>query len=140
MEFYTKYRRPKHNGSEPGGGQLVVERAGYVDTKTQIENFIRSGELLAAHRSSFYEFPQQMTEDEEDSRMPIMSIYPQDNVDVDEFTRRMNSVRREIKAEKEINEAAEKNAALDAALAARVVGTPEAGTVPPEAGTVPQKG
>ena len=45
MEFYTKYRRPKHNGSEPGGGQLVVERAGYVDTKTQIENFIRSGSL-----------------------------------------------------------------------------------------------
>lgn len=104
VSFYTHYKRPKEEFEELSD-ELIVERAGYIDTKTQIENFIRSGQLLMASRRSMYD---DVGEDDDNAPMPP-DRYINDPIDIDE-QQKVNSAYREVK-----KAAAEKAAAEKAA-------------------------
>lgn len=53
--FYTKSRRPE-KVLEPGGGDRIVESAGYVPAKTLIESFLLAGYRLDQSRAEAYDF------------------------------------------------------------------------------------
>lgn len=56
QQFMTRYHRPKAT-YEPGGGDLLVERAGYIPPKKQIEQFMLAGKRLEASRRELFDFP-----------------------------------------------------------------------------------
>ena len=58
MQFNTPYNRTPSPG-EVNSGKILVERAGYIPTKQQIENYMLAGKRLAAYRASQgeYDFP-----------------------------------------------------------------------------------
>lgn len=53
--FYTQYRRPEKQ-PEVLGGEVLVEREGYVPAKEQIEGMFMAGRRLVAGRG-YFEFP-----------------------------------------------------------------------------------
>lgn len=53
--FYTKYVRPEPV-QEVNSGELLVEVAGYVPAKKQIENLLFAGKRLDEFRRNEYEF------------------------------------------------------------------------------------
>jgi len=55
MEFRTSYSRT-HSKGEPGGGQIVVERKGYISNKVRIENMMLAGQRLIDYRKEKYDF------------------------------------------------------------------------------------
>lgn len=55
MEFYTKYNRPPKN-YERGGGEVLVERAGYISAQVRIENLMLAGLRLQQYRDEHYDF------------------------------------------------------------------------------------
>lgn len=56
MQFMTRYNRPEVV-YEVGGGELLVERAGYIPPKKQIEQFMLAGKRLEASRRELFDFP-----------------------------------------------------------------------------------
>ena len=52
MKFFTKYERPEKENVEKNSGELLVEKGGYIPMKRQIEQFMQSGERLAAARKA----------------------------------------------------------------------------------------
>lgn len=57
VEIFTKHKRPSHV-TEKVYGKKIVETAGYISPKKQIENLIMAGERLEAYRSGMYDFPE----------------------------------------------------------------------------------
>ena len=55
MLFQTRYNRPERIG-EFNSGENLVERAGYIPAKIQIENLILAGKRLQEHRAEMYDF------------------------------------------------------------------------------------
>ena len=54
--FMTRYVRPEPV-YENCGSELLVERAGYISPKKQIEQFMLAGKRLEAFRREMYDFP-----------------------------------------------------------------------------------
>lgn len=55
MEFYTKWNRPKSD-AEKGGGKKVVETAGYITVKQQVDNLMIAGDQLESYRRAKYRY------------------------------------------------------------------------------------
>lgn len=55
MQFQTRYNRIDRSG-EINPGPILVERAGYIPAKIQIENLILAGKRLQEHRAEMYDF------------------------------------------------------------------------------------
>lgn len=55
MKFFTKFERPE-TVKEVNSGELLVEVAGYVPAKKQIENLLFAGKRLDEFRRHEYEF------------------------------------------------------------------------------------
>lgn len=55
MNFFTKYNRPPKQ-FERGGGEILVERAGYISAQMRIENLILAGLRLQQYRDEHYDF------------------------------------------------------------------------------------
>lgn len=55
MLFQTRYNRQERTG-EINSGENLVERAGYIPAKIQIENLINAGIRLKEHRAEMYDF------------------------------------------------------------------------------------
>ena len=55
MLFMTRYKRPDPVYEE-GGGELLVETAGYIPPKKQIEQFMLAGKRLEASRRELFDF------------------------------------------------------------------------------------
>lgn len=56
MKFKTQYNT-KPSPPELGGGEKLVEVAGYIPAHKQINNLINAGQRLAAARAEMYDFP-----------------------------------------------------------------------------------
>lgn len=56
MLFMTRYKRPEPIFEE-GGGDLMVETAGYIPPKRQIEQFMLAGKRLELSRREMFDFP-----------------------------------------------------------------------------------
>ena len=50
---------------EENSGEVIVETAGYVDSKTKIENMIFAGQRLEQSRDEYYDFNQENQFDEQ---------------------------------------------------------------------------
>lgn len=57
VEIFDNYNRPK-SLMEPGGGKNIVETAGYVPVKIQVEQMIFAGQRLNAYRQEQYDYPE----------------------------------------------------------------------------------
>lgn len=58
VKFYTQYTRPeKKDFLEPGGGEVIVERGGYVTTKERVESMLAAGQRLMDYRNMKYDVP-----------------------------------------------------------------------------------
>ena len=55
MKFQTRYDRIDRPG-EINSGPILVERAGYIPARIQIENLINAGHRLKEHRAEMYDF------------------------------------------------------------------------------------
>ena len=55
MQFQTRYNRVDRPG-EINPGPVLVERAGYIPAKIQIENLILAGKRLQEYRAEMYDF------------------------------------------------------------------------------------
>jgi len=63
VKLYTQHRRPpKH--PEQNDGLTITESAGYIPSKTQIENLINAGKRLVEWRKEMYDFPEDNDVDE----------------------------------------------------------------------------
>lgn len=56
MKFKTQYNT-KPSPPELGGGEKLVETAGYIPAHKQIENLLMAGQRLFAARTEMYDFP-----------------------------------------------------------------------------------
>ena len=56
MKFKTQYNT-KPSPPEVGGGEKLVEVAGYIPAHKQINNLINAGQRLVAARAEMYDFP-----------------------------------------------------------------------------------
>nr|QJB20396.1 MAG: hypothetical protein [Microvirus sp.] len=56
MKFKTQYNT-KPSPPELGGGEKLVETAGYIPAHKQINNLINAGQRLVAARAEMYDFP-----------------------------------------------------------------------------------
>lgn len=54
-KFYTAYERPDPQ-LEPGGGESIVETAGYVPAEVQIMDMMAAGRRLGEYRRERYDF------------------------------------------------------------------------------------
>lgn len=55
MDFNRKYQRKK-SVPEKNSGVLIVETAGYIPAKVQVEQMIMAGRKLAEYRKEMYDF------------------------------------------------------------------------------------
>ena len=95
LKFFTQYERPEQD-FEVQDDTVVVERAGYVPAKQQIESFIQSGQLLMASRRAMYDYGV----GEEDDDMPIMdNIYEDDPIEMQQYADKMNELSEQMKKE-----------------------------------------
>lgn len=72
MEFYTKFKRPEKR-YEVNSGEKLVETAGYIPARIQIEEFIAAGKRLNAARAEQYDFSGTQKDDETDMLDPTRS-------------------------------------------------------------------
>lgn len=56
MLFFTQYSRPKEKELEPGGGERLVETAGYVPAEVQISDMLEAGRRLGEYRRDRFDF------------------------------------------------------------------------------------
>ena len=55
IKVYTKWDRPEKK-YDPHSDEIIVERAGYIPPKLQVEQMFIAGERLAKHRKEMYDF------------------------------------------------------------------------------------
>lgn len=105
--FKSKYEF-KPQAGEPGGGPVLVERAGYIPAKIQIENLIDAGKRLKEHRKELYDvFDGEGSEDEVLVRKPNYDLADASQEAL-AINARMQKRKAQLDAEKAAEEAANK--------------------------------
>lgn len=94
VELYTKYKRPPKQ-LEKGGGENLVEVAGYITAKERIENMMLAGQNLLQNRKALYDFNHGEEIDED-----FIDITRSPNFDMADISEAANYL--ESKKEKEI--------------------------------------
>ena len=115
MLFQTRYNRQERPG-EINSGENLVERAGYIPAKIQIENLIQAGIRLKEHRAEMYDF-KSLAEIDLDFHDPTRSK----NFDIADAFQLRTALEHRLKASQTAQEASEE-----------ALNKKEGGNIPPE--------
>jgi hypothetical protein len=108
MEFATAYR--KHEARlEYNDGPVLVETAGYIPAKMQIEQLINAGRRLEAARAEMYDFgPDDKVDDTVDPRVRRKDYdLAEASEDAQEVSERLRKQELDAKYQKEMEDALE---------------------------------